>query len=516
MADLFTDFLAGEPALAPFHAAPPRALLEKAPAAVRLDAALVEEVNRDQERLGATGRLPAETVVVCTGQQPGLFLGPLYTVYKAATAVLLAKRIANEFAVSAAPVFWLGADDHDFEEARTVHLLDRDGQPVEFTYTPASDVTDRPLHGVPVEEQLHRLVDEARAVCPGSMWAEEVTEALHATLEQANSFADWSALLLARLFRDTPLVVSAPHRSAARAAARPVLARAIDEPVEATRLTNGAGERLEALGYEPQLVKGEDEAGFFVEVDGRRRKVVWRDGRFLLPETGGAWSREEMRAMLAESPARFSPNVTLRPVVQQELLKPAAYVAGPGEVAYWAQLKPVFEAHGQPMPAVYPRVRCALTTIKLNKLLRRNGLRLDDLTASQQELLPVALAAQPPTGGEEAFQRHRPAVLDAAGALRSALDLHDATAARMAHAMRARIEHDLNRIERRLARADEERVRTVEAQVARLQDALAPFRKPQERVYSVVSFLFAHGWELVPNLLQTLDVESFAMQEVEL
>lgn len=516
MAKLQADYIAEAPELMAFYSVSPRDLLSKAPQARPWTAALVSGIRSYNGLIGAGGALAGDEAVVATGQQPCIFSGPLYTVYKAVSAIRLARLLELRHGAPVVPLFWVAGDDHDFEEARTTHVLTKDDAPLTLRYEPASNVSGRPMARVPVEASLHDLVRTARSAARSSEHADAVEQFLHDSLDASASLAEWSTRILARLFHNTPLLFFSPDIPEARVAAVNVMEQAVADPLAVSQLVNAAGEQLVDAGYEQQVVKRDMTTGFFLDVDGRRRKVLFLDGNFRVPDEGMRLTPDEMRQALAGAPERFSANVALRCVVQQAMFPVAAYVAGPGELAYWAQLKPLFEHFGQRMPAVYPRVHCTLTTIKLKQFMQKYGFALGDFDSCLEALLHHALDTVVQGPARAILRAHRQALLEQADSLASALEREDVIASDMAGSMRRRIEGQLYRIERSILRRDKELHDTVTARVHRLQNALRPWRKPQERVYTVVSFLFEHGWGIAQRLIDKLDPEDFSMQEFEL
>lgn len=515
----YRDYLDGAEALRPFFEHGVRDLAGAAHGLPAWDPAMLEGLIAYQAELGLTRGISADSLAVVTGQQPGLLTGSLYTIYKAITAIHLAQRAANETGRAVTPIFWAAADDHDFEEVRSACLLTRDHALLELKYTPEADFAGFPMHRTPVESSLHAIIDQAANEATGSEFTDEIRTFLHASLDASRSFSDWFCRILARLFQDTPLVIFTTELSAARTLAAPIFAREIDTPLESTRLLNAAGERLAALGYPPQVVKAADECAYFVEFDRRRRKVLWRDDAFLVPEENLRYTQAEMRALLAEAPERFSANVALRPVVQQVLFPTVAYIGGPGELAYWAQFKDVFAHFGQPMPLVYPRAQAVLSTIKLNKLLAKYGFDLPALAQPRDVLLQQALAASVKSPALETLRAGRGKVEFAAEELRAALrgvKKIDKASADAADTAAEQVRTAMDRLEKALLRADTTQTETTRKQVERIATALMPERKPQERVYTVFSYLFEHGWGLVDRLSEALNSETFAMNEIEL
>jgi len=286
MPGLWDRYIAEEPALMAFYAYSPRALPVSA-AARPWDPGLVDTLRAYQCDLGLARSFTGNEPVVITGQQPGIFTGPLYTIYKAVTAVLLAARIQRLSGAPCIPLFWIGADDHDFEELRVAHFLTKNHETLTLRYAPenepgeaAVNVAGFPMYRVPITPSLHQLVDEAAAQTPGAEYREDVAAFLHHTLDQSRTLDEWFARLMAALFQDTQLMFFAPHLAAARLAAVPVFEREIREPLASTRLLNETAERLRKSGYPAQVVKNETECNFFIEMGGRRRKVLYEKERF--------------------------------------------------------------------------------------------------------------------------------------------------------------------------------------------------------------------------------------------
>jgi len=532
MRDFLEEYCAGAPDLMAFYAAPPEALWEAKPSPSPWDPALVDAIRAYQSNLlmpswcsaipgGGETQFRGDEAVIATGQQAGLFTGPLYTIYKAITAIGLAERLQERSGTPCVPLFWVASDDHDFEEARTAHFLTKSHEPLALAYEPQTDIADRPMYRVPLDESVHALIDRAAAETRGSEHRAEIARFLHESADASDSLADWTARLLKRLFRDTPLIVFVPHLPAARRCAAEVFEKEIRDPLASGSFLNAAGQPLRELGFHQQIVKGDGECCFFVEVEGRRCKVTFEHDRYHLAcaelVLGVPRLPEDLIALLHSSPERFSPNVALRCIVQQHFFPVAAYVAGPGELAYWAQLKPLFERFGKTMPVVYPRARGMLTTAKLGQLMGKLGLTMADLSGPPDRVVEKALklAGNNSLPTELVYER-REEIEAALEALAHELREKEPTGAAIAGKILERLKTDFDRLERTLAYSDSAQVETVRKQVSRLCNTLTPFRKPQERVYTIFSFLFEHGWDLIPRLIKEIDIESFSMQEIEL
>lgn len=520
MADLFRDYVEGSPALMAHYAAHPSDVLEHAIPPHSWDRTLHNDVTNYQTLLGAPKSMDANAGVFITGQQPGIFTGPLYTIYKAITALQLAEKANNSNGDGPfVPVYWVGGDDHDFDEIRRVHLLNKKHRAVPLELDGVADQPGLSIFRLPARDSLHDLVNTAAAEAPGSEFSGEIASFLHESVDAAENLSEWHARLMARLFRDTPLVIFTPELAAARRAAIPVFEREIDHPLRSTAQLNTGGASLESAGYGAQVVKDNVSCNFFVEHKQLRCRVHFVDGQFLLPDTGERFTGAEMKAWLHEDPAAFTANVALRCVVQQHLFPVRAYIAGPGELAYWGQLKGVFEAFDYPMPVVYPRIRAVLTSLKTNKLLRNYGLTPADFATPLNELEERALRQGTQDPSLSLLAKRRTEIEASVQGLLADLEglgKKGHGARDLAERFSGTLQQSLNHLERNLLRVDGNRTDTVRNQLARLSTELGPERKPQERYYTLFSWLFQYGWGLVPRLIRELDASSHDLQEVEL
>ncbi len=516
IAGLFDAYLAGDPALAPFFGTMPERFFDTLPPARPLNPTLAGALRAAQRALGLERVIPENARYIVTGQQAGIFGGPLYTVFKAVTAIRLAREVAARTGDPCVPLFWAASEDHDFAEVRTAHFLTQRHEVLPLDYAPEAPVDGRPMHLVPAGESLHALIDAAAGQCAGSELTPEVTAFLHDTLSASDSLSDWFLRVMAGLFKDTELVFFAPHWPAARALAAPVLRRELEAPLASTALVTETGARLSALGHPPLIARADRACNFFLLVDGRRRKAQYDGGRFLLPEEEGrSHSQAELLALLDADPERFSPNVALRPVVQQALFPAAAYVGGPGEVAYWAQLKPVFAHFGQVMPAVWPRARAVLLGAKDRKLLGRLGLDPARLADGPEAAAEAALRGMPLPPQAAFLVRRRAAVEADLSALAGEMRGLGPDVASLAEGIAEAAARGFGRLDRALLRADRVRVETVEKQTRRLCNTFAPLGKPQERVFCPFSWVFSEGFGMADRLLRELDPHVPGLQEIE-
>ncbi|NLN92249.1 MAG: bacillithiol biosynthesis cysteine-adding enzyme BshC [Candidatus Hydrogenedens sp.] len=481
---------------------------------------IAEAINSYQKTLSfEKDPLPEKCQVIVTGQQAGLLGGPLYTIYKSITTIQLAETLSQPRA-PVIPLFWTASDDHDFDEISHATLLTRNNDLLTLRYNPSAEegyLKGMPAGEIPLTKQLKEIIRQAKEHCFSSEETPSVFSFLEDSLEEAASFADWFSRIQARLFAGTPLRIFDPRLSAARRITALILEQEIDAPLRSTALLLERGKELEALGFGQPIHRQPHACNFFLEVEQRRRPVFYESGQFHIPEEGLSFSQAELKSRLVHEPERFSGNVALRPIIQQALFPTLAYVAGPGEIAYWAQLQPIFRFFNRPMPVVYPRMRGRVTTLKADKL--RTRLDVDPSEAFDFDaLLLRALKKDDTTGMYKRFEMNRYMYVEA---LENLIRPYLSAGNPPSIEQMARRFHDnqllaLTRLGEALLFSDQEKRATLEAQLSRLQTLYFPEGKEQERVLSVFSFLFEYGWSLMDRMLQDFSPAYGQVQEFEL
>lgn len=484
------------------------------------DDAIIDETAEFNRRTGAAS---ADTIpkwretsplAVVTGQQTGIFTGPLYTVYKALGAIALARDLADRWDRPVVPVFWVAGDDHDLDEACTVRELRRGGGVETYRYVPSSDSSDMSMWNVPIEEAtVTYLIDRFESMSLTGEFREEVVTALKATASASASVADWFVRLMAKLFVSTELVFFDPHGPKARECAARVLKRELMHPAFAAHAANRTGDRLRQLGYDPQVVKSAQDVSCFLDIDGRRTKITTDGTSFLIGNDRNPMTKDDMVSLVETEPERFSPNVLLRPVVQQVLLPTAAYVAGPGEIAYWGQLRGVFEVHDVRMPCVYPRPRAVLATEKQLKNLSNLELRIADVDRPNEDLINQLVRKHAVSEPTSAIENARESILDSIAGLEKDLDRNFA---RQVSRLRDSLTYGLDKLAATVAKSDEQAVETVRRKVSSLHDALMPDGHPQERRYTILPYISERGWSLIDQLLESIDLSETTIREISM
>ncbi len=454
-----------------------------------------------------------EGLAVCTGQQTGLFGGPLFTVYKALTAVAWAAHLRQALRRPVVPLFWMASEDHDVPEADHVDLADRAGRLVQVRHTdwqsPDGFMPANLRLGPAIRDTLERL----RTLLPATEFSGAVSEALARAYAPERTLAHAFARWMTDLLGETGLVLVDGADPALKRLAAGVFRRELEDAPRTSGAILEVSQSLRAAGYPAQIEARPDAVNCFLLQRGRR--PLARDGAdFRLRDSAEAISAASLYRMAEESPERFSPNVALRPIVQDTLFPTLAYVAGPGELAYFAQLRPVYAAFGVPMPVILPRATLSLLDPRIAQLLTRFRLGLPDLTAEPEQLASRILRAQLPPDLGATLAAARRGVDEIFRRVGEAVAAVDPTLKATAGQTGGHIKGHLDQLEKKAVQALKRREADTGQQLQRLRDALMPGGKLQERVYPLLPYLAKYGFGLVRTLRDQIAGPGWAHQLV--
>jgi bacillithiol biosynthesis cysteine-adding enzyme BshC len=371
------------------------------PASRRQVVAVLRSENR---RLGADAaveasldRLEAGAVAVVSGQQVGLFSGPSYTFYKALTAL----RLAEDLSAAGRPavaVFWLATEDHDLAEVNHSLWFSRSG--TELMELPLEDSAGgRRVGEVPLGENVRALALRAAALLEGPGSA-AITQAIEECYSPSETYGSAFGKLIARMFAGRGLILLDPLSPELHRLAAPLFRAALEQHTDLRRDLLDRGKALDRAGYHAQVKVTERNTLLFINVDGKRLPLRARNHGFVLGQR--ELSLPQAIDLLDASPEAFSPNVLLRPMVQDTLLPTAAYIAGPAEIAYFAQASVVYRRLLGRMPVIMPRASITLVDARAARTLRKYGLEFTDIlrgrrfvrSRMERAILPKALAAR--------------------------------------------------------------------------------------------------------------------------
>lgn len=410
-----------------------------------------------------------QTFTVTTGHQLTLFGGPLYLVYK----VLHVVRLAEEFNASqndfkAVPVFWMASEDHDFDEVKSTHLFN---QKLSWNSDQTGPVGRFNMNDF---KEVHETF---KAFFDGK--ENEISELL--AVSEKDNYASYLQEFLSKLFADFGVLVLQPDSRDLKGEFVPVILREIAKPAAHQAVLN-TNKNIEEAGYKPQAQARD--CNLFYLKDGERLRIEPVENGLAID--GKVFSEAELSELVHAEPENFSPNVILRPVYQETILPNLVYVGGGGEMAYWIQLKGVFEVHQTLFPLIQQRVSIQLLDGTMKKRMDKLSWPLERFFQSKDELKKLFLAEN------EGDDLNLSALFDSFNALRSEMiekaKSIEATLESFAEAEAVRMKKQLEGFEQRLVKQLKQRHEQTLQSIDFISERIIPENSLQERYFHWLQF----------------------------
>ena len=539
---LFTQFLDDFPAVRQFYPHPPT-LPEIKESIKSLDypaerrAAVVEILREQNAALGAGSaaqanldRFAAGALAVVSGQQVGLFSGPAYAIYKAVAAIQMARELTEQ-GVEAVPIFWMATEDHDLDEVRVSHWFHA-GQIRHFEL-PGNGDAGLPVGQIPLGAQVMEMVEEAAGTLTAA-GDDTLAQLLRQSYTPHETYGSAFGKLFARLFAEQGLILLDPLDGRLHRLGAPILRAAIEKRDELNDALLARDKELEKAGYDAQVKVTARSTLLFKMCGGRRESISAGNGGFVRGHTVApgpssasfsesspavaktareastraavlvSWSREELAEKVASEPECFSPNALLRPVFQDFLLPTAAYIAGPAEIAYFAQAEIIYRRLLGRMPVILPRPAFTILDAKAEKLLRRYHLQPEDAWRGSQHLRQAMETASVPPELSSQFDAALSETSQKLAGLKEQIVRLDATLAGAVDTAERKINFQLEKLKRKAGKAHALKAALLDAHQLYLESFLYPHKTLQERELCFLPLLASWG----PDALRTLQSQS--------
>lgn len=451
-------------------------------------------------------RLPG-AVAVTSGQQPGLFTGPLYTVYKGLSTASLARLLERRWNRPVVPVFWLAGDDHDFAEASSASLIGPDGNLVTVSLPPRPpEAPLTPMYRQPLGAAVQPALDALAAGLPPSEFRDATLEWLGRYYRPDQTVAGSFAGAMAELLAPLGIVCLDSTHPAVKAAMAPYLVGALERAPQIDADLDRFAEQLGAGARTSGVSVGDGASLVMLEASQGRDRLI-RDGEgFVTRRSRERFDLPALGRIAAESPTRLSPNVLLRPVVESALLPTVAYLGGPGELRYLALTPPVYAALGVHRQKPLPRWSGVLVEPRIDRVLEKFGLSFDDLSVPPGVIEARLVRSQLPPQALEALTHLRVALESAYRTISEvAVDI-DPTLERPIAGAQQQALAGTQDVERKLVQHLKRRQETELSQLARARNAVLPGGKLQERVLTIAPFLARHGSGLLAALADEIEL----------
>jgi bacillithiol synthase len=526
---LFLDFLSRAPGIRPFYPRSPyfNEWMKDEASALHYDSARRERVSSILERqnkswdaspqtLANVERLRKGAAAIVTGQQVGLFGGPMFAIHKALTTVRLAQE-ATTAGIDTVPVFWLATSDHDLAEVNNVSLPGPEGVRRKLS-TPSHGVPDAPVSAVQMGDEIFPVVEEAA----GLLGDHTVTNFLRDSYRLGETLGTAFARLYARLFAEWGVILLDASDAELHRVAAPVYRAAIERAADLDVALLERGRVLEGAGYHQQVKVIPSSVLLFALHAGARTPIHRRvngqneTAEFVIGNEAAKISQTELLERIASAPEQFSPNVLLRPVVQDYLLPTLAYAGGTAETAYFAQAGAVYEMLMGRITPIVPRFSATIVEPKLQRLLNRYGVTLLDVFRGPDALRQTLAARTLPPELQAAFEAANQSLDRSLAAIREALEKLDSTLVEAAQNAGAKMHHQLEALHTKAGRAELRQSELIGRHAETLSESLYPDKGLQERGIAGVHFIARYGIDFLLQIYETIHTDCHDHQILEL
>ncbi|WP_170270043.1 bacillithiol biosynthesis cysteine-adding enzyme BshC [Heliorestis acidaminivorans] len=449
----------------------------------------------------------SQSLVVITGQQTGLFTGPHFTLLKAFTAIAHAQRLQDFLGRPVIPLFWMATEDHDFEEVSKTELAQ--GEKVHTIALADKRASKKPIGQLNLPEKWLETVDAFTSLLPQNDKGSEWKRFLMELSSRTSSFSDFFAVLIHRLTASYGLVIFDPMNKAFKELdeTKTFYKELIKKHDSLAKELSHACGHIRSLGYEPQVEKPAQQLYLFYHHDGERKAIVKESGLdkssvpcFQVLNSEVSFYEQELIELLQQEPTKFSSNVISRPLWQDRIFPTIAYVAGPGEIAYYASYGPIYNLMNQQMPPILPRLSVTFVEGYIGKLLNRYNSTFEDFREHADHIMAQAIKAEDKLSIDLLFDLLRSDVQESYQKIIEPLAKWDLHTGKLAEENFERVIGQINYLEKKAQQRHRQNCQEIKKHFNKLQSHLWP-GGPQERILNVLPYLIKYE-RLTDELLE--------------
>ena len=462
-----------------------------------------------------------ETFAVVTGQQVGLYTGPLYTILKTISTIKLAKDLKERFPqFNFIPVFWLEAEDHDLDEANHIYLIDKQNELVRVGFEPESTSDDdsakknaKPVGSIKLAEMVNSINEQLRSNLLDTDFKDKLMNLITSFYREESDYKNAFAHMMNAIFKERGVVFIDPSDAEIKRLLTPVFEKELMSSPKLCESIITASAELEKnydLQIKPKVINL-----FFLHND-NRLLIEPREGeKFALRNSKRRFEKDELLNILQVSPELFSPNVALRPICQDYLLPTVAYVGGPGEISYFAQLKPAYKHYDITMPVIYPRASVTIIENKISKFMNNFNVKLEDIF-HHNFLVSKVVDKLSEVKVEDEISKYLDEINRVFYDMRNMTVKVDQTLLNAVDGMKEKMKLSLEQFKNKLINAQAKKSDTTNTQIDKVVNNIYPNHNLQERVINITYFLNKYDNAFIQKLFHEINVRNFNHQVIEM
>ena len=461
-----------------------------------------------------------DTFAVVTGQQVGLYTGNLYTILKTITTIKLADNLNERFPqFKFVPVFWLESEDHDLEESNHINLVNRENELVRLGFeTESQDEDDtskksmKPVGNIKFDNLIEGINQQLKDALISTDFRDKIVEKISSFYHEGNDFKTAFAQFMNWIFGEYGVVFVDPSENEIKKLLTPVFEKELTTSprlCEAVINTSAELEKNYDLQVKPKVIN------LFFLHNGNRLLIEPRENnRYALRNSKRRFGQEELLNILFENPELFSPNVVLRPICQDYLLPTVAYVGGPSEISYFAQLKPAYAHYDITMPVIYPRASVSILEAKISKFMHNYDVSFEEIF-NHKALVTKVVNKLSEVKIDDEISKAQDEFNKVFYDLKNMTAKVDQTLLNAVESMKEKLNQNIEMFKGKLINAQAKKSDTTTSQIEKVTNNIYPGSNLQERVINITYFLNKYDTAFIKRLFDEIDINNFNHQVIE-
>jgi bacillithiol biosynthesis cysteine-adding enzyme BshC len=521
--ELFKTYINDYQQLSDFYAAAPfddEAITQKVkqfnftgdrPKSVKALKAFNQQFDVDQAALTNLDRLKnKEALAIVTGQQMGIYGGPMYTMLKTVSVIHLARKLEKKLERPVIPVFWLADEDHDYDEVRELNILNK-GELEQFSLPPKENPVPT-VAELTIPEQIGQMRRQLKESMYDTDFSDDLWELLDSCFQPGKTFFQSFGSFISSLFSKHGLVLAGSNHPEIKNITGSVLEESVTEANAIRQELESQTKRLDEAFH--QQVTLYDSNLFYLDEEGVRIKIS-SNSQGWHTDAGQSWDTEQLVAEICQHPERFSPNVFMRPVLQDLLLPTLGYVAGPGETAYYGQMKGMYECFGMEMPIIFPRLSATFVEPAIDRICNELPFEFNEYEQRIEDLESGYVDRTEQYDLEKIFGDWKEGVKQFAAPHKDRISDIDPTLEAAVEKSTARYFGELDKLKGKVYRAVKKRDDIQLKRIRRIKANIFPGDELQERMLASIFYMNKYGVDLWDRLLESLnETEQFNSHKI--
>lgn len=457
-----------------------------------------------------------KTIAVVTGQQLGMIGGPLYTIFKTITAIKLTSFLKEKFeGFNFVPVFWLEGDDHDYEEVRSVKLINNENKIFEVKYTDGEleELNRGNIGHLKFNDNVEEIFKQMEAELRETEFKKPLSDFLRTLYKPGRTFLEAFRELMIGLFDEYGLIVFNPLDPCVKRLLIPIFEKEISSYRDHTGILVERSAELEELYHAQVKVKA---INLFYIDENERLLIEPVENDYRLKGKRKRFTNEEIISQVKSNPEKFSPNVLLRPICQDYLFPTGLYIGGPGEISYFAQVTPLYELYGITEPIIYPRSSATIIEKGVQSILDKYKLNLSDIFLSEDQLITKVVMADAGADISNLFNDTVQAISGLFEPVNDKMNLIDKTLIDLTKKTKERIEQSIDFLKSKAIEAEKRKHEATIRQLGKVRNVLYPNENLQERELNFIYFMNKYGSDFLKWVISELAINKFEHQVLEL